>query len=269
MENNPVPNTTTQTQTSTPSNAPQQTTPPTTSNASTNSEQPIKSSGGIKSKLPLLIMVVVLLIIILAAVGAYLSMSQKNKISMSPSPIPTETLATPTPEPTVANESSKLDKTYTSATQKWQIDYPSNFKLDKRAGTQIGPNGTGEVIILSFLGPTQGEGTEFHDGISYTIGVMKKPANQTLQDLADEQTKPNPEVGSTRTPLKPIEINGLSGLETTVTGMGEFRIIFLNYPGDDTKTYYMAIFSDGPGKSNSEYDVVTEDMLNSFKNTSN
>jgi MraZ protein len=27
----------------------------------------------------------------------------------------------------------------------------------------------------------------------------------------------------------------------------------------------MAIFSDGPGKSNSEYDVVTEDMLNSFK----
>ncbi len=269
MENNSVPNPTTQTQIPTPPNAPQQTTPPASSTTSANSTQPVKSSGGIKSKLPLLIMVVVLLIIILAAVGAYLSMIQKNKMSMTPSPIPTETLATPTPEPTVANESSKLDKTYTSATQKWQIDYPSNFKLDKRAGTQIGPNGLGEVIILSFLGPTQGEGTEFHDGVSYTIGVMKKSANQTLQTFADEQTKPNPEVGSTRTPLEKIEINGLSGLETTVTGMGEFRIIFLNYPGDDTKVYYMAIFSDGPGESNSEYDAITEDMLNSFKNTSN
>lgn len=268
MENNPAPSQSIPPiQTPASPNVSQKTT--SADGTTVNPKQTVTPSGGIKSKFPLLIIVVVILIIILAAVGAYLSMNQNKKISIAPSPAPTETLETPTLEPTKASSSSKLDKTYTSTSQKWQIDYPSNFRLDKRAGTQIGPNGLGETIVLSFLGPTQGEGTEFHDGISYTIGVMKKSANQTLEALADEQTKPNPEIGSTRTSLKAIEINGLSGIETTVTGMGEFRIIFLNYPGDDTKTYYMAIFSDGPGKSNSEYDAITEDMLNSFKNTSN
>ena len=177
---------------------------------------------------------------------------------------PASTRSKITPTTTVQRENWE---TYKNTVDNWQIDYPTNenFKITPHEAAQIGPNGTGEPVVFAKLGPTQTEGTEFHDGISISIGVLKKDESLSLKDFADSQTKPDENIGSTRTPLKEVEINGAKGIETTVSSLGTFRQIFLEYPVLNNKVYFISIFADGPEKSANQYKIISEEMLNSFK----
>lgn len=243
-------------------------TPPTQASSGSTVINP-KSSGGLKSKLPI-ILVIVLLLIILGAAGVFFwkNMMVKNE----PAPVEETPIVEeePTIEPSPTSSPSAGLTTYTNTVSMWQLDYPSdqNFKAEKRAATQVGPNGLDEAVVFSMLGPTQTDGTEFHDGISFTVGTKKKTAAQTVMQFADEDSKPDPET-TTRTPLKAITVNGLDGVETTVSGLGTFRFVYLEYPGKTDRVYYLAIFSEGPGASNAKYDAITEAMLQSFKSSSN
>ena len=169
------------------------------------------------------------------------------------------------PSPTPVDENTNL-KTYINEEENWQIDYPAdqNFRILKRESTQIGQNGMGTVVVFSKLGPTQTEGTEIHDGIAFTIGLKQKKSVQTVKEFADEDSKPDPGTTS-RTPLKEVTINGHKGIETTVSGLGEARIIYLEYPVYKDRVYYIAIFATGPGETQGEYDTLVENMLQSFK----
>lgn len=263
----PLPN-----QTPTP---PPAATPPAPTNASTppaetsssSTTVSLNSTGGIKSKLPILL-IVALLLIILAAVGIFFWKNMMTKNEPAPAQEEAPLVEEVTPEPTPVSSSSADMTTYKNTVSMWEMDYPSdqNFKVDKRAATQVGPNGLDEAVVFSMLGPTQTDGTEFHDGISFTVGTKKKTAAQTVMQFADEDSKPDPET-TTRTPLKAIEVNGLEGVETTVSGLGTFRFVYLEYPGKTDRVYYLAIFSEGPGESNAKYDAITESMLQSFYST--
>ncbi len=226
-----------------------------------------KGPGGIRSKLPI-ILVIFLLLVILAAVGMFFW--RNMMVNNEPAPVTEDApiIEEPTTEPSPTSSPSAGLITYKNTVSMWQIDYPSgeNFKAEKRPATQVGPNGLDEAVVFSMLGPTQTDGTEFHDGISFTVGTKKKTAAQTVMQFADEDTKPDPET-TTRTPLKAITINGHKGVETTVTGLGTFRFVYLEYPGKTDRVYYLAIFSEGPGESNAKYDAITEAMLQSFKST--
>ncbi len=240
-----------------------------------------------KSKWPFLVIALLLVLVAIFAGLYFLGSNKSSQNSPSPSPEPVactmeaklcpdgvtyvgrsgpkcEFEACPTGSAS-SSGSVLLNKTYSSP-DKWQIDYPGNYKLETRPSTQMGPNGTGTPVVISYLGPTQGSGTEFHDGVSFSIGVQKKPANQSIKDALDEYSKPNPELGGTRTELKPITVNSLSGYETTTEGMGKFRFIMLNYPGDNTKVYLMSIFADGPEPTGAEFKTIAEKMVESFRN---
>lgn len=240
----------------------------------------------LKSKWPFLVIAVLIIIVILLA-GAFWFTKIQTKTS-TPSLTPTPEVACTMdakicpdgsavgrsgpncefeacPATSASSPSFLLDKTYTS-TDKWQIDYPGTFKLETRDSQQMGPNGTGTPVVISYLGPTQGSGTEFHDGVSFSIGVLKKPANQSIKDALDQYSKPNPELGGSRTELKSITVNGLSGYETTTEGLGSFRMIFLNYPGTNDKVYAMTIFADGPAPTDADYQAAAKKMVESFRN---
>lgn len=156
-------------------------------------------------------------------------------------------------------------KTYVNSESNWQINYPNDLNVLEREASQIGPSGLGKVIIFSKFGPSQTTGTELHDGISFTIGLQKKDINQSIKELADSLTKPNQDIGSTRTPLKDIIINGHKGIETTVSSISKARVILLEYPVSKDRAYYLIIFAEGPEKNKTGYNAIVEEMLQSFK----
>ena len=235
-----------------------------------------------KSKWPML--VIGLLLLLLIPLGGYFLYTQfgSSKAVPSPTPTPSQTAcaqdAKECPDGSFVSrtgpncEFAKCPsedqtaewKTYTSAEHGWQIDYPPDFKLTKYTADQIGKSGVGEVVVFSFLGPTQKEGTEFYDGISFSIGVKERASGQTLKDFADKDSEIDPELGS-KTPLKTITINGLSGFETTITGLGKFRSIYLQHPKEPNQAYYISIFAEGPGQSGAEYKKTVEKMLEGFR----
>lgn len=235
---------------------------PTPAPEPTNTSATDSKSSNTKSKWP--IVVIGLLVLLLIPLGGYFFYTQFGPKTAEPTPTPTPMTTgekTPTPKPTGKAE---LDKTYTSSEHGWQIDYPSNLKLTKYGPEQIGKSGVGETVNFSYVGPTQKEGTEFYDGISITVGVKERTNGQTLEDFADNDTDIDPEIGS-KTPMKEITINGLSGFETTVSGLGKVRSIYLQHPKNSNQAYYISIFAEGPGESGAEYMKTVEKMLEGFR----
>lgn len=216
----------------------------------------VKSGSG--KLLPIIIGVLVLIII---GLGGFIFMnSNTKKMSATPTQAPMNAMTAETsPSPSAMSNLLK----YTSSDAKWEMMYPKDVTVEKRDGTHIGPAGFGEVAMFYKHGPTQTTGTEFHDGLSVIVGTMKKSALTTLEKFADEQTTPNPEVGSTRTPFVPTTLGGMSGISTTITGMATFKVIFLTIPGNNEAIYYISVFAEGGDKAT--YQTVTDQMLASFK----
>lgn len=239
------------------------------------------------SRVKMVILGICGIVVIISFAGAYFLGKSSNNESLSPTPsekaCTQEAMICPdgssvgrsgpncefekcpnvTPTPKV---NSSLDKTYTSSEHKFQVDYSSDLKMETYNTPQIGQNTLGGTVVFSKLGPTQKEGTEFYDGLSITIGVVKKSISDSLKTAADKETTPSDPEISTKTPLKEIEINSLSGYETTVNGLGSFKITILEYPGKTDRMYYIATFAEGPGESKVEYQAVVSSILESFRN---
>lgn len=255
----------------------------------TTNSTPVHKSG---SKIKWLVLGIISALIIFGiGAGVIYFLNEKKNIDSSPLK-PISTSPTPSENEVICTQEAKLcpdgvtyvgrsgpncefekcptdsanTKTYINNKAGWQIDYPTNenIKISTFGPTQIGQNGIGDVTTFTKVGPTQSEGTEFYDGYSMTIGLKSKSENQSVKDFADSDSKPDPEI-STRSDLKNIFINGHKGIETTVSGLGEARLVYLEYPGSKDKVYYISIFSTGPGESEEKYDAIVEEMLNSFK----
>lgn len=201
------------------------------------------------------------LVLVILALGGYIAVNSKK--TAQPSTSQTTTSENSTETTTLTPETSSDNLTYMSEDKKWQLMYPADVTAEKREAAQIGPAGVGEVGVFYKLGPTQTSGTEFHDGLSMTVGTMQKPANTTLEKFADEQINPNPEVSTTKTAYQPLTVNGLSGVSTIVSGMGTFKMVFLTAPGNNELVYYFSILAEGADKTT--YEKITNDMLQSFK----
>ncbi|MBI3984998.1 MAG: hypothetical protein HY344_03610 [Candidatus Levybacteria bacterium] len=211
-----------------------------------------------------------LVVFLLVIVGAGAFVFGRNNLSQNQEPVvpsPTQTIVQESPTPTPDTSETKDWKTYLNSQSQWEMKYPVDLTAEKREASQIGPTGIGDTVVFYKLGKSQSTGTEFYDGISITVGVSKKSEDITLEAFADEQTKPNPEVGSTRTPVKKISINGLTGVETYITSFGNSRTVYLEYPGKKDRTYYISIVSEGPDKA--AYDKTAEMMLQTFKSIGN
>ncbi len=224
-------------------------------------QSPPSTSSTKNGSSKMMLIIVGVLVLIIIGLGGFILMNSNSKdMGAAPTQAPANAMnaeASPSPS-TMTNL-----LTYTSSDSKWQMNYPKDVTVEKRDGTHIGPTGFGEVAMFYKHGPTQTTGTEFHDGLSVIVGVMKKPALTTLEKFADEQTTPNPEVGSTRTPFVPTSIGGMNGISTITTGMATFKVVFLPIPGNNEAVYYVSVFAEGADKV--AYQTITDQMLASFK----
>ncbi len=134
--------------------APSSTTPPATpantppQNANTTTVAP-KNPGGIKSKLPILL-IVVLLLIILTAVGIFYWKNMMTKNEPVPAQEQTQEVIeeTPTIEPTEATSSSKLNQTFTSEKLSqlsfvgYSLMHPADWNLSEQRDEAVTPIST-------------------------------------------------------------------------------------------------------------------------------
>jgi hypothetical protein len=209
---------------------------------------------------PAVVVILAVIALVIIAGASFLFMSQERRDQALETPTPTSpNVASPTPVVDTADW-----ETYINEKENWQIDYPQEAEVATHSANQIGSNGVGNVVVFSHLGPTQAQGTELFDGYSVTVGLKSKPANQSLMGFAEQDSDPGEGIGE-RSDLESITINGHEGYETTVTSLGEARLIYLEYPVLETRVYYISIFSTAPGEREQEFDAIVETMLQSFR----
>lgn len=213
------------------------------------------------SRSPVIVVVLAIIALVIVAGAGFLFLSQNRQEQTSTNPTPTTSPNAASPTPTVNTSDWE---TYINENENWQIEYSQEAKVATHSANQIGPNGVGTVVVFSHLGPTQTEGTELFDGYSVTVGLKTKQSNQSLMDFAESDSDPGEGIGE-RTDLESINVNGHEGYETTVTGLGEVRIVYLEYPVLKNRVYYLSIYSTAPGEREKEFDAIVETMLQSFR----
>jgi hypothetical protein len=154
---------------------------------------------------------------------------------------------------------------YISEDGNWQMDYWNELDVSERSASELGPDNIGVGSVnFSKVGPTQAEGTEFYDGLSINVGVVKKGANESIEQYADRKTQSqDPNLPHDRKYFRAVEINGHKGYEAYVEAYGNYTMIFLEYPVLKDRVYQISIISVGPDKE--QYDSVWRKMVNSFK----
>lgn len=146
----------------------------------------------------------------------------------------------------------------------WEIIYPANIKVASNPAGQrvVGHETVGDAVDFWQDGPTQIEGTEFHDGLLITMFVVKKDPNIALEDFASEKSKSG--VGKPISyPVSEIEVNGIKGYQSLVQGFGKTLYVFLPFKNTDDKVLMMYIFAEGKYKSS--YDAEYKKMLKTFR----
>jgi hypothetical protein len=251
---------------------------------------PPKKSRKLKSKLPFLVIAVLLILLILFGGYFVLNQTQKAEPTPTPSPIPVactqEAKLCPDGKTYVSRQGPKCEfapcpagksnsnsgeisdwKTYSNTSPSWQIKHPADLQPKTELYTQfmaVG-KGVGQAVTFSKYGSTQRTETELYDGFSLGIATAVKDRNTTLKNFADNETKPNPEIGSTREYIVETTVNGIKGYEAHVTGLGKNRYIFFSDPKDNTKVIRFFIISEGPNKADN--DMIINQMLSTFKLT--
>jgi hypothetical protein len=183
----------------------------------------------------------------------------RGDTTITPSP-------TPTPTPTDEPPSTTSDwKTYSNSELGFSLQYPTEMTLTTSNPPQeFGKPGL-SAIRLSFIGPNQPQGTELADGINISLGVFNKPGGVDLITMAEDFSKIDPEVSS-KTPLKPVTVNGLSGYMTTVSGLGTMDHYFLPFGTDTEKMLWVTkISNSNTDEKKMSYDDDFEMILKSLK----
>ena len=158
------------------------------------------------------------------------------------------------PSAKVATSSAQKDetadwKTYEDKSAGYSIKYPRTLPT-----CPDGNFGDTEAVFCVYLfGPTQGDGQEFHDGLSTTIKLDSKAKNLTSEDYSLEKKKeyqdlypdaPKPSVGTTT-----IDNKSVSLLNSSIVGGATERSVYIPllgkgmltirgvYGGDKEKEY--------------------------------
>jgi len=111
-------------------------------------------------------------------------------------------------------------------------------------------------IQVSVWGPTQEKDTEFYDGINLLFKF--NPLNgQTLEAVVDNSVQESQVVGEIITAKTPMSLNNYDGFTYTSQGLGVFRYIFLEWPGQG----YMEIIDGTNDPTGQGYKEIVEKIL--------
>src|SRR3989304_8048422 len=150
-------------------------------------------------------------------------------------------------------------KVYYEKKSGWKMSYPADMKVVSSPVKErvIDPDAIGNAVDFWIYGPTQNEGTEFHDGLFITIFTANKNPDTNLKEFADQKSKYNQ--GNSTYPVTRLLANGISGYQFLNPEYGRTLNIFLPYEDREDKVLIMYIVSEGKYKNN--YDNIYKNML--------
>lgn len=141
-------------------------------------------------------------------------------------------------------------KTYSSSKYSFMFQYPNSVSLTDREG---------EGVFLTLWGPTQRQGTEFHDGISLSF-KEKLLKGQTVQDIANSEVSSGIEVLQ---PPNPVLIGGVTGTKFKVRGLGDFTYTLIPLKNDR----YLEIVDSTEDPTGQGYPEIVNKIFSTFQFT--
>src|SRR3989344_8469207 len=173
-----------------------------------------------------LILVVIGLIVGIGITFAYFQFKSKPAPQPEPATIQTTSQSSPVSKvsPTASADETASWKTYTNKEQGFEVKYPNDLEVILRDG---------RYILFSKSGPTQEEGTGFHDGIWLQIktanlnGQNFETAVKNLYDQRIREWSLSPPPPTLSKPLTEILFNSKTAFTYTVIGAGILEHIFV------------------------------------------
>ncbi len=201
-----------------------------------------------RSRKTLILLGVVVALLLLAVGAGVFVYSLQNKpktpvlVNISPTVQPSSTPDTVIPADWNVFESEDFAYTFS---------YPSvDFELTEN-----------ESVRVTFIGPTQAEGTEVYDGIILEFGTITPLGDQLLLPYVKEDLGEQREHAEVIKEPTPIKVNGIDGYTYTISGLGEFTFIYLPTPDGKSVVRINYLVAD---PENSGYQKIVDDMLESF-----
>ena len=152
-------------------------------------------------------------------------------------------------------DSSKLSKdngwrTFSASGVPYTFKYPKDINLIEEDGYH-----------LSLWGPTQKPETEFYDGISISFSKPTKLAGQTLDEYVDKKIEYNKDLEEIVAPKRSVNINGISGITYTASGLGTVQYIFVKVPNEDS---VIEIINGTKDPTGAGYDSIATSIIDSI-----
>lgn len=130
--------------------------------------------------------------------------------------------------------------------------YPARFQLEERPDF--------DLVKLTFIGPTQQEGTEVYDGIIINFRLEDIPENADLETAAKQAAQANPEVTEIINPVSQSQLAGYEAYTYRSRSLGEYTHYILNYSGDQ----FLHISYTAPDPENQGYQQIVNEILDSL-----
>lgn len=134
------------------------------------------------------------------------------------------------------------------------FDYPQIMDVQEEvAGVQ--------GAILTYVGPTQSEATEFFDGMALSFIVKEYGEFTSLQAAAEAEMVAAGEIGEITKSLSTAQLGGVEGLMYEFSGQGQFVSYFL--PADENQYVAVVVFVADP--TDQGFEGVKEKILGTLK----
>lgn len=136
---------------------------------------------------------------------------------------------------------------FESQTHHFSIKHPKDVSVEET---------TDNYIRVFLWGPSQKPETEFYDGISLLF-QFNPLAGQSLEDVVDASIEEAKEFGQILEAKAPITLNNYQGFTYTAEGLGVFKNIFLEWPGQG----YMEIVDSTSDPTSQGYEEIVDQIL--------
>lgn len=186
----------------------------------------------------------------------YQNTQMQDTLYNSPRISPTKHLTevAPLAKPTVVQENNiNKWKTFSSIKGKFSIKYAPQIVIEEKYDAGEG------YVMFQLKGPTQGDMTEFYDGIRLTFR-SDYLGNEDLKTYIEQSIKKQKDYLTVTKSVHMITLNGINGYSYSGTQLGEFTYIYL--PLD--KNTFLEIADSSNDPTHQGYSKIVEKMLSTL-----
>lgn len=151
-------------------------------------------------------------------------------------------------------------KSYSSNEYGFSFSYPPTAQLRIESTSPL-------VVAVFELGNNQKGATELYDGLSVSFQVLPITSGMTLKQTLDAYVADQDANGITlvKEP-SPISINGYSGYDYTLNGLGEYTTLALPLANN---THYISITNSSADYQGTFYQEIGKQLISTLRTTTN